>query len=157
MLVPGDQWPSFLYANNTCLDEDPWKGLLRSQILVSVCPIYCMVYIKFQSQRWIQAYKHVFTSPSSVEKEPKATRSGNARIHGMKSVTIASIAYIATQVLRFPVHMIIDITLKCQFLDSICSELVCCVLSVRSNNRFRKVLWEYHWISGRPWWERGSW
>lgn len=45
-----------------------------------------------------QAYKHVFTSPSSVEKEPKATRSGNARIHGMTRVTLASIAYIATQV-----------------------------------------------------------
>jgi hypothetical protein len=45
-----------------------------------------------------QAYKHVFTSPSSVEKEPKATRSGNARIHGMTRVTIPSIAYVATQV-----------------------------------------------------------
>jgi hypothetical protein len=46
-----------------------------------------------------KAYKHVFTSPSSVEKVAKATRSGNARIHGMKSVTPASIAYIATQVI----------------------------------------------------------
>lgn len=46
-----------------------------------------------------QAYKHIFTSPSSVEKEPKATRSGNARIHGMTQVTPASIAYIATQVI----------------------------------------------------------
>jgi hypothetical protein len=47
----------------------------------------------------IQAFKHVFTSPSSVEfDEPKATRSGNARIHGMTSVTPASVAYIATQV-----------------------------------------------------------
>jgi hypothetical protein len=45
-----------------------------------------------------QGYKHIFTSPSSVEKEPKATRSGNARIHGMTQVTPASIAYIATQV-----------------------------------------------------------
>ncbi|KAG2753257.1 hypothetical protein P692DRAFT_201706212, partial [Suillus brevipes Sb2] len=33
-----------------------------------------------------------------VEREPKATRSGNARLHGMTSVTIGSIAYIATQV-----------------------------------------------------------
>ncbi|KAG6912206.1 hypothetical protein DXG01_016434, partial [Tephrocybe rancida] len=44
------------------------------------------------------AFKHIFTSPSSVEKENKATRSGNARIHGMVSVTRASIAYVATQV-----------------------------------------------------------
>jgi len=46
----------------------------------------------------LQAYKHIFTSPSSVEKEVKATRSGNARIHGMTRVTPASLAYIATQV-----------------------------------------------------------
>lgn len=48
-----------------------------------------------------QAYKHVFTSPSSVEKEPKATRAGNARLHGMSRVTLPSIAYIATQVRAF--------------------------------------------------------
>jgi hypothetical protein len=45
-----------------------------------------------------QAFKYIFTSPSSVDKEPKATRSGNARLHGMTKVTPASIAYIATQV-----------------------------------------------------------
>lgn len=77
--VTGDQWPIFLYAGYTYDPEDPWNGLLRSNILVS-------------------AFKHVFTSPSSVDKVPKATRSGNARIHGMKCTTPASIAYIATQV-----------------------------------------------------------
>lgn len=47
-----------------------------------------------------QGYKHVFTSPSSaLSIEPKATRSCNARIHGMTSVTIASLAYIATLVI----------------------------------------------------------
>ena len=45
-----------------------------------------------------KAYKHVFTLPSLVEKEPKAMRSGNTGIHGMTSVTPASIAYITTQV-----------------------------------------------------------
>ncbi|KAG1887687.1 hypothetical protein F4604DRAFT_1877518 [Suillus subluteus] len=79
MLVCGDQWPIFLYNNYTYDPEDPWCGLLRSRLL-------------------IYAYKHVFTSPSSVDREPKATRSGNARLHGMNSVTIASMAYIATQV-----------------------------------------------------------
>lgn len=47
---------------------------------------------------WLQAYKFIFTSLSLVEKETKATRSGNARIHGMTEVTLPSIAYIATQV-----------------------------------------------------------
>ncbi|KAG1763204.1 hypothetical protein EV702DRAFT_1182809 [Suillus placidus] len=77
LLVCRDQWPVFLYAHHTYDAEDPWCGLLRSRLL---------------------AYKHVFTSPSSVDREPKATRSGNARLHGMNSVTVASIAYIATQV-----------------------------------------------------------
>ena len=52
----------------------------------------------WSNQRHYQAYKHIFTSPSSVEKEPKATRSGNARIHGMTRVTMPSVAYVATQV-----------------------------------------------------------
>ncbi|KAG2030863.1 hypothetical protein BDR03DRAFT_936543 [Suillus americanus] len=47
---------------------------------------------------WSNGFKHVFTSPSSVDREPKATRSGNAYLHGMKSVTKASLAYIAMQV-----------------------------------------------------------
>ncbi|KAF8837515.1 hypothetical protein BDN67DRAFT_991738 [Paxillus ammoniavirescens] len=76
--VAGDQWPVFLYANYTYDAEDPWNGLLHSGLLVS-------------------AFKHIFTSPSSVNQEPKATRSGNARIHGMRSVTKTSIAYVTTQ------------------------------------------------------------
>ncbi|KAG2753958.1 hypothetical protein P692DRAFT_20720312 [Suillus brevipes Sb2] len=77
--VRGDQWPMFLYAGYVYDSEDPWKGLLRSEILIF-------------------GFKHVFTSPSSVDREPKATRSGNAYLHGMKSVTKGSLAYIATQV-----------------------------------------------------------
>ncbi|KAG1806368.1 uncharacterized protein HD556DRAFT_1428517 [Suillus plorans] len=47
---------------------------------------------------WSDGFKHVFTSPSSVNKEPKAMRSGNAYLHGMKSVTKGSLAYVATQI-----------------------------------------------------------
>ncbi|KJA26432.1 hypothetical protein HYPSUDRAFT_133249 [Hypholoma sublateritium FD-334 SS-4] len=76
--VPGDQWPIFLYRSHQYDDANPWKGLLQSDILV-------------------KTFKHIFTSPSSVDREAKATRSGNARIHGMSSVTRASVAYAATQ------------------------------------------------------------
>ncbi|KAG2058250.1 hypothetical protein BDR06DRAFT_980506 [Suillus hirtellus] len=79
MLGCGDQWPIFLYTQYTYDPDDLWCGLLRSQLLVC-------------------AYKHVFMSPSSVKKEPKAIRSGNAHLHSMNCVTIASISYIATQV-----------------------------------------------------------
>lgn len=34
--VSGDQWPVFLYANYTYNAEDPWNGLLRSGLLISV-------------------------------------------------------------------------------------------------------------------------
>ncbi|OBZ70229.1 hypothetical protein A0H81_10053 [Grifola frondosa] len=53
---------------------------------------------KIHGMGYLEAAKFVFTSPSSVDQEPKATRSGNARIHGMRAMTKASIAYIATQV-----------------------------------------------------------
>ncbi|OBZ68469.1 hypothetical protein A0H81_11672, partial [Grifola frondosa] len=53
---------------------------------------------KIHGMGYLEAAKFVFTSPSSVDQEPKATRSGNARIHGMHAMTKASIAYIATQV-----------------------------------------------------------
>lgn len=36
MVVPGDQWPIFLYADCDYDPEEPWKGLLKSAILVSV-------------------------------------------------------------------------------------------------------------------------
>ncbi|KAJ3505635.1 hypothetical protein NMY22_g17512 [Coprinellus aureogranulatus] len=82
-LVPsGDMWPRFLFRGYRYNSKDPWDGLLRSSLLVL-------------------AFKHVFTSPSSAVDgmaPSKSTRSSNARIHGMKQVTIPSIAYIATQV-----------------------------------------------------------
>jgi hypothetical protein len=40
LVIPGDQWPVFLYANSTFDAEDPWKGVFRSSILVSVGHLY---------------------------------------------------------------------------------------------------------------------
>jgi hypothetical protein len=80
-----------------------WFGCVTDHILFPA-------FVPFTS--YFQAFKHIFTSPSSVEKEVKATRSGNARIHGMTRVTTASLAYVATQVrLMFdasPVHHLIN-------------------------------------------------
>lgn len=99
MLIPGDQWPIFLYAGYKYDAEDPWQGLCRSSLLVSVSCFGNTRSRHLSNSLWLsKAYKHVFTSPSSVDKTTKATRSGNARIHGMTRVTPASIAYIATQV-----------------------------------------------------------
>ena len=101
--IPGDQWPIFLWKNSQYDPNNPWNGFLRSKLLVSVSQ---RPYsngpreLIYQSQ----AFKHVFTSPSSVERAPKATRSGNARLHGMTKVNVASLAYIATQVFPPIVH-----------------------------------------------------
>ncbi|KAG2357555.1 hypothetical protein BDR07DRAFT_1231603, partial [Suillus spraguei] len=72
----------YLYTGYEYDPKDLWKGLLHSEILIF-------------------GYKHVFTSQSSVDKEPKAMCSGNAYLHSMKSVTQASLAYIAMQAHKF--------------------------------------------------------
>ncbi|KAJ3537562.1 hypothetical protein NMY22_g5540 [Coprinellus aureogranulatus] len=79
IITSGDDWPVFLYCDEKFDSADPWRGLLRGRLLVL-------------------GYKHIFTSPSSVEDAPRATRNGNAKLHGMSRVTSASIAYVATQV-----------------------------------------------------------
>jgi hypothetical protein len=111
----GDQWPVFLYANYSYDTEDPWNGLLRSGLLVSVEYYHLS---RILGAHLFQAYKHVFTSPSSVDQEPRATRSGNARIHGMRSVTKASIAYVATQVICNVFH-------KCYCINPLPSDSFC--------------------------------
>ncbi|KZP03248.1 hypothetical protein FIBSPDRAFT_727103 [Athelia psychrophila] len=77
--IPGEQWPAFVYEDYRYDLTNPWRGLFRSTLLVT-------------------AYKFIFTSPSSAEGEVKATRSGNARIHGMTQITLPSLAYVATLV-----------------------------------------------------------
>lgn len=37
IIVPGDQWPVFLYVGSKYNPEDAWSGLLRSALLLSVC------------------------------------------------------------------------------------------------------------------------
>ena len=95
--VSDDQWPIFLYRFYKFDSSDPWKGLLQSSILVKVSHIFLIKIISSFSFliKDIQAY---FYFPSSVEREAKSTRFGNAHIHGITEATPASIAYAATQV-----------------------------------------------------------
>lgn len=104
--VSGDQWPIFLYRSYKFYGNDPWKGLLQSSILVKVSQFSLEKLDSFYSYLLWKTFKHIFTSPSSVERKAKATRSGNARIHGMSSVTLASIVYAATQVWPFMLYLL---------------------------------------------------
>jgi hypothetical protein len=38
MVVSGDQWPIFVYHGEQYDPEDPWNGLFRNSLLVSVSP-----------------------------------------------------------------------------------------------------------------------
>ncbi|TDL19420.1 hypothetical protein BD410DRAFT_441511 [Rickenella mellea] len=77
------QFPKFLYEDYRSTPNDPWKSLLRSELLV-------------------KGFKQVFTSPSSASDEipTPPTRPSNARLNNMTAVTPAAIAYIAT-LIRF--------------------------------------------------------
>ena len=72
-------------------------GMVYSAVLYLLQYVYPQ-YLPVISTIILTGIQIHLTSPSSVDKEPKATRSGNARLHGMTKVTPASIAYIATQV-----------------------------------------------------------
>ena len=97
MAVAGDQWPLLLYADCNYDPEEPWDGLFRNKLLVWV-RFQRLIYVIHLVESDVQAFKHILNSLSSVEKDVKATRSGNARIHGMTQVTAASLVYVATQV-----------------------------------------------------------
>jgi hypothetical protein len=85
--VTGNQWPLLLYADCKYDSEEPWDGLFQNKLPVWV-HFQCLMYaIHFVEAHNLQAFKHIFTSLSSVEKDAKAIRLGNAHIHGMTQVT----------------------------------------------------------------------
>jgi hypothetical protein len=96
IMVTGAQWPHCMYEGEVFDPNDAWKGLLRNEILVKVCRFPNKSRLSLISA--LQAFKFIFISPSSVNGDRCGTCAGNARIHGMTSVTKASIAYVAMQV-----------------------------------------------------------
>ncbi|KAG6905071.1 hypothetical protein DXG01_005285 [Tephrocybe rancida] len=97
-IVAGHHWPIFIYSNLKFDPNDPWKGLLRNELLIKVNSL--QLHVIAPSSRVPEGFKHVFIAPSAADliDGSTTTRSGNARIHGMKEVTKASIVYVATQV-----------------------------------------------------------
>jgi len=130
----------------------PWISLewpFRSQLFIWVSSIHS--YATYVLLVLIgQAYKHIFTSPSSMEKAVKATRSGKAWIHGMKRVTTASLAYIATQVRLVS-------SFCCYTTDHLAAPLYIVIfLSLLQDWHYhglRTILWERFGLLGRSRWE----
>jgi hypothetical protein len=82
-----------------------------------------------------------------VDKEPKATRSGNAYLHGMKAVTVGSLAYVATQVRLAFDHVFLSRYVRS---DSIFIKLVVRVFTYRHGHGLRKLLSQHSGFIGRP-------
>jgi hypothetical protein len=60
-----------LFVNQEYNADNPWEGLFRSQLLVWVSILSAQS--SLSSLDFTQAFKHIFTSPSSVEKKVKTT------------------------------------------------------------------------------------
>jgi hypothetical protein len=113
--VTAHSWPHFVYAGFEAHANDMEKGLLRSALLVKVRLFPINQRETTNGDGLGQAYKHIFTSPTSVaendstESAPPAKRlrtgtlaqskkSNVAMLVQLKEVTPRSIAYIAVQV-----------------------------------------------------------
>ena len=126
LAVSGDQWLLLVYIKGAYDPEVPWDGLFRNELLIWVSCTYLFltcIYCLFWCE---QAFKHIITSSSSVEKEVRATRSGNTCIHVMTCVTMASLAYIATQI-HLPVTPFLHYTAD-HMTAPLCTVFLLCLL-----------------------------
>jgi hypothetical protein len=129
-------------------EQTPRVGEYRHPTIAGPCHRHPFLY----QRPCLQTFKYIFTSPSSVEKEAKATRSGNARLHGMTRVTRASIAYTATQVRWFPasINTNTDIRFVRASFGSPCHHLRCSAGPTRQRtlNDSTRVYWN-SWMTPR--------
>ena len=115
-LVTADSWPALLYPHAKAIEDDMEHGLFQSAILVKVLHYFNRISRLCDSIH--QAFKFIFTSPSSAQditcendvenqapqplkraRRQKAPTRGNvANLLGMRAVTARSIAYVAVQV-----------------------------------------------------------
>lgn len=112
--VTAQSWPIFCYAHCTCDINDVENGLFRGSLLVKVT-LYLSSNCQIVMTSFGQAFKFIFTSPSSIaqdnlngtdgpppgkrsKKDRTTTRSNVALLIGLRTVTPCSIAYTAVQV-----------------------------------------------------------
>jgi hypothetical protein len=59
MVVSGDNWPIFLYHGYNYDAEDPWNGLFRSALLVSVGPLHLSLFSRVIILAGLQTRLHI--------------------------------------------------------------------------------------------------
>jgi len=94
--ITHSSWPAFMYDNYN--PEDIVLGFLHGYYLLRVGPLHASV--RLTNKCLLQVFRHIFTGPNSAMQAEvtTVTRRNNARIHGMKKVSPANIAYAAVQV-----------------------------------------------------------
>ncbi|KAG2089228.1 uncharacterized protein F5147DRAFT_587287, partial [Suillus discolor] len=93
-IVTEMSWPTFLYERYTADENNLEEGLFKSALLV-------------------QAFKSIFTSPSSAKRLTVKAMTHVAQIIKMHKVSPRSIAYVACQVSDFVLHLISDNVILC--------------------------------------------
>ena len=77
MPVCGDQWPMLMHADQEHDPQEPWEGLFRGQR-----PDFCLgshAFVLFIHRclfRRAEAYRHIFTSPSSLVERGESNKIG---------------------------------------------------------------------------------
>lgn len=92
----GDRkFPMFLY-DLSLMDGSMTKGLFRGPLLLKASrpPLRYQTFLTVLAK----VYTHIFISRSGARGQKLSAKSGNAKIHGMRSATPASICYAAIQV-----------------------------------------------------------
>jgi hypothetical protein len=117
------EWPS----------QEPTAGF---RLCLSL-PINCHL-IAFRATNMFLPHRAPLTRMS-----PKATRLGNARIHGMTEVRKPLLAYITMQV-GSPVLYLSHSSRSCR-VGSLCIVLVEHIFSDRHGHQFRNILYKYPW------------
>lgn len=95
LITSGDDWPIFLYRDETFDSSGPWRGLLRGRLLVLVCAYPALVALDGSVNLRALSTSSLPPAQRTTRPAPLETATLNYMVC---RVTPASIAYVATQV-----------------------------------------------------------
>jgi hypothetical protein len=147
-MVSGDQWPLFLYSDCEFDPEDPWRGLFKSSILVSVSYTFLGTFLS----QW-----HNFWRPINMFSRRLVLSTTHLRRHVL--VMLKFMGWNTSLPHQSPILPLrYDVTfgyvsyasLYCwEFIGSICAHFLGCIFPDRHRYRFRTLL---HQCDGIFWW-----
>ncbi|TFK17646.1 hypothetical protein FA15DRAFT_604673, partial [Coprinopsis marcescibilis] len=97
-VIPGDAWPTFCFKDYVYNSKDPYEGLLKSDLLVTIKPVHSIYKYSWLKSSNSQAYQTIFFGANSHKDNSRTACKGYAKLYGMRSVSIPSLVYSAAQV-----------------------------------------------------------